>query len=145
VLPDIAFNGIGAEGHETFAFPLAKDGTPSFQFVKTQWKAYDVVVVASLIAVRDHFPPNELEITSDGTWEQEWVAGAQLYERVLGRKAKSPLTTQPGIVPYSPPPGAPPTVAAPYDDEGRAKRQRIGFLALAGAAVIAFVLMRSRE
>jgi hypothetical protein len=144
-LPDVAFNGVGADAHETFSFPLAKDGAPSFQFVKTQWKPYDVVVVASLIAARDHFPATDLEITSDGTWEQEWVAGAQLYERVLARKARSPLTTQHGIVPYQPTPGAPPTVSAPYDDEGRAKRQRIGFLALAGAAVIAFVLMRSRE
>jgi hypothetical protein len=148
-VPDIAFNGIGNDAHETFAFPLAAfAGTPAFSFVKTQWKPYDTPVVASLIVARDHFTAAELEITSDGTWEREWTAGAQLYEQTLGRNPKNPLVTTPpsfpSISPFTAPSSAPPSASSPLEDIERARRHRIGWFALAGAAVIAVILMRAR-
>jgi len=88
--PSIAFNGIGEEAHETFVFPVAFE-VPGFNFVKTQWKEYDVVVVACLIAARDCFKADELAIGSDGEWARDWNAGALLYERVLGRTAVDPI------------------------------------------------------
>jgi hypothetical protein len=88
--PSIGFNGIGEEAHETFVFPV-KFEVPGFNFVKTQWKEYDVVVVACLIAARDHFKPDELAIASDGEWARDWNMGALLYERVLGRTAVDPI------------------------------------------------------
>jgi len=92
-VPDIAFNGIGDDGHEPFAFPLAPFTVdrPEFQFVKTEAKPYDEVVTACLIVARDYFRPEVLTIASDGTWEPDWAAGAALYEHVLGRSAMSPL------------------------------------------------------
>ena len=81
-----------------FAFPLVHPRTPDFQFTKTQWKPYDEVVVACLIAARDHFPPAVLTIESDGEWSPDWAAGAHLYERVLGRKAHDPLEAHDGVV-----------------------------------------------
>ena len=142
-LPDLVFNGVGDDEYETFRFPLS--GTPSFSFVKTQWRTYDVAVVASLIAARDHFPATELEISSDGTWEQDWVKGAQLYELSLGRAAKNPLSAVgspppfPSIAPFHTP-----RAPDPADEQEHARRQKIGWFALAGAAVIAVVLMRAR-
>ena len=88
--PSIAFNGIGEESHETFVFPAPFDA-PGFNFVKTQWKPYDVVVVACLIAARDYFKPDELAIGSDGEWARDWNDGALLYERILGRTAVDPI------------------------------------------------------
>jgi hypothetical protein len=91
-LPSLWLNGIGDDAHEPFLFPLAWDDDPSFCFVKTQWKPYDEVVVACLIVARDHFPESALEIRSDGEWEPSWSAGRNLYERVLGRPARNPLS-----------------------------------------------------
>lgn len=82
----VQFNGIGADAHEPFSFP----GTNGFNFCKTQWKPYDAVVVACLLVARDHFPPDVLEISSDGQWH-DWSGGAALYTSVLGRPARNPL------------------------------------------------------
>lgn len=85
----LEFNGRGDNSHEPFVFP----GTVGFNFCKTQWKPYDAVVTACLIAARDHFPPADLAIASDGDWsEGDWSAGARLYERALGRTAADPLS-----------------------------------------------------
>jgi len=91
--PCIVFNGIGPDQHERFGFPLAPfTNDPAFSFVKTAYKPYDVVAVACLIVARDHFAPEVLEISSDGTWADDFTAGAQLYEKVLGRRAHDPLS-----------------------------------------------------
>jgi hypothetical protein len=90
-LPGIDFNGVGSLAHEPFRFPVKDVGDADFSFVKTVGKPYDVVVVACLIVARDHFPKEVLEISSDGTWADEWQAGADLYEKVLGREAHDPL------------------------------------------------------
>jgi hypothetical protein len=96
-LPAIVFNGIGEAGHETFGFPLApftSEHPFDLQFVKTAGKPYDVVVAASLIAARDCFSRDVLEIRSDGTWPAAFADGAALYERTLGRRAANPLPEQ---------------------------------------------------
>jgi hypothetical protein len=96
-LPAIVFNGIGDAGHEAFGFPLApftSEHPLELQFVKTAHKPYDVVVTASLIAARDSFPRDVLEITSDGTWPSAFADGAALYERTLGRRAANPLGSE---------------------------------------------------
>jgi hypothetical protein len=89
--PCIGFNGVGPDEHETFGFPLAPfTNDPAFSFVKTAAKPYDVVVAASLIVARDHFAPDALEISSDGTWPEDFAAAAQLYEQVLKRRPRDP-------------------------------------------------------
>jgi hypothetical protein len=84
----IAFNGRAAEAHEPFLFP----GHPGFNFCKTFAKPYDAAVTACLLVARDHFPPDTLEIRSDGDW-QDWTEGARLYQHVFGRPALSPLSS----------------------------------------------------
>jgi hypothetical protein len=95
----VAFNGIGEEMmHEDFIFP-GGSARRDFNFCKTAGKPYDAVVTACLIAARDHFPPEILDIRSDGNWELgDWEDGAELYCRVLGRPARSPMP----LGPYTP-------------------------------------------
>lgn len=81
----IAFNGPGADGHETFWLPREKEG---FQFCKTAEKPYDVVVTACLIAA-DKIAPGALDIGSDGG-PDDWQAGLKLAEQAVGRLG--PLT-----------------------------------------------------
>jgi len=82
---DISLNGVGDDAHESFVFP----GTsPGENFVKTNGKPYDEVVVACLVAAQVRFP-DALEVTSDGG-EEEWAAGRALYAAVLGRRAGGP-------------------------------------------------------
>jgi hypothetical protein len=82
----ISLNGIGDDGHETFVFP----GYFGFNFCKTAYKPYDAVVTAALIAARAHFPPDELEIASDGDWG-DWSAGRRLYEKTFEKDPPNPL------------------------------------------------------
>jgi len=152
VLPRLAFNGVGDDSHETFSFPLAAfAGQPSFSFVKTNWKPYDVAAVACLIVAREHFPPEELEIKSDGAWGQEWTDGAKLYREVFSREAKNPLEPRaPAWVPSGEPSvGDNPfpitkapslVVPATSNEDELAKKRRIGWIALAAAAVVAMFL-----
>src|SRR6185436_15556072 len=60
----IVFNGIGDDAHEPFFFP----GRLGFNFCKTEAKPYDAAVTAALLVMRDCFPPDVLEIDSDGDW-----------------------------------------------------------------------------
>jgi hypothetical protein len=116
-LPAIVFNGIKEAGHETFGFPLApftSEHPFDLQFVKTAAKPYDVVVTASLIAARDCFPREVLEIRSDGTWPSAFADGAALYERTLGRRASNPLGPYPESGAAPPNPGA----VFPEGDDG---------------------------
>ena len=93
----IRFNGVGEEGHETFAFTRAadeewigKDGT-EFSFCKTARKPYDAPVCAVLIAAKHHLG-KAIRVSSDGEWSEEgWREGARLYARATGRKAACPL------------------------------------------------------
>jgi hypothetical protein len=103
--PCVIWNGVGDDGHEHFAFPLAAfAGTPEYSFVKTAQKPYDTVVVAALLVARDHFPQSVLEISSDGTWNVEWSAGAALYESVMKRTARNPMGPSGERLREAPPP-----------------------------------------
>jgi len=98
---ELCFNGIGDDAHEDFVFPGTTGDTDppdpmlkGWNSCKTMFssaKPYDEVVTACLIVARDHFPPETLEILSDGTWA-DWADGAALYERVLQRTARDPTT-----------------------------------------------------
>lgn len=75
----VHFNGVGADGHETFSFPTG-DG---FNFCKTASKPYDEVVTAILIAA-DTICPGAFDISSDGNIE-DWVNGLALAGFALDR------------------------------------------------------------
>jgi hypothetical protein len=82
----IAFNGVGANSHETF---VIKVGDTGFNFCKTAEKPYDSVVTASLILLNKELGL-EVLISSDGGWHN-WQGGRLLYETVFDIEPKSVL------------------------------------------------------
>jgi hypothetical protein len=142
LLPSISFNGIGDDAHEPFAFPLVDPGASEIQFVKTEWKPYDEVVVACLIAARDHFPSAVLTIDSDGEWSPDWARGAGLYERVLGRTAHNPLDAHNAILSEEAP--APGVQSAPSSNERGFRKNLLVSLLVFLALALAYALVRKR-
>jgi hypothetical protein len=55
-----------------------------WDYVKTNEKPYDELVVAVLVSFKHHFPTAAL--SSDGG-ERDWARGIALYERATGRQA----------------------------------------------------------
>lgn len=82
----IHFNGIEEDGHETFGIRVGAEG---FDFCKTAAKPYDVVVVASLAALKDRLG-SDVRISSDGD-AADWRDGVALAERATGRPIESPI------------------------------------------------------
>jgi len=84
--------------HETFYWEgiptiseWRKDDPNTFDFCKTAYKPYDVVVTAILIRAKQIYG-SCVKISSDGDWH-EWQAGRELYERVFGEVAECPFET----------------------------------------------------
>jgi len=71
----IAFNGVGADAHETF---LIGRGETEWSFCKTAFKPYDVFVVAALVYLANQ---HGYVVTSDGD-EADWEAGFALARLV---------------------------------------------------------------
>ncbi len=71
----IRFNGVGENAHETFYFDVNDDyrtgDGKSFAFCKTACKPYDAVVMKVLIVLK-YFLRDELRVTSDGSFSEEW-------------------------------------------------------------------------
>ena len=85
--------------HETFCWEgipsiseHRKDEPETFDFCKTAYKPYDVVVTAILIRAK-HIYGDCVSISSDGDWESIfWAYGRKLYEQVFGEFAECPFT-----------------------------------------------------
>ena len=96
----VAFNGLGADSHETFAWeqicPMQPDyekGKPMFfDFCKTAEKPYDAVVTACLVLLKECYG-DAVEISSDGYWE-DWSAGRALFSTVFGYDAPIPFVEE---------------------------------------------------
>jgi hypothetical protein len=82
---EIRFNGKGDDKQEDFAFP----GRVGTNATWTERKPYDEVVTACLLAARDHFPKEQLEIKSDGDW-LAWQDGILLYTETFGHAPNNP-------------------------------------------------------
>ena len=84
--------------HETFCWEgipsiseHRKDEPETFDFCKTAYKPYDVVVTAILIRAK-HIYGDCVSISSDGDWESIfWAYGRKLYEQVFGEFAECPF------------------------------------------------------
>ena len=76
----VSLNGRAEDGRETFTFP----GKSGFNFCKTAYKPYDVVVTAILIAAENR-APQAFGYNSDGE-HADWEAGLELAERATGRE-----------------------------------------------------------
>ena len=81
----IRFNGIGAEGHETFMLSRHK---VEFEFCKTNQKPYDVIVCAVLI-VAAHHAGKAIDVSSDGD-AMDWAAALGFARQVLGAELMLP-------------------------------------------------------
>lgn len=78
----VEFNGHADNGLETFRI-IRRPNANDRNFTKTDLCAYDIVVVACLCLLEDHFP-NRFAITTDGD-VQDWEAGYRLAVAVTGR------------------------------------------------------------
>jgi hypothetical protein len=86
----ISFNGLGEESCETFSFSQIVPKQPDwrenektyFDFTKTNYRAYDALVCATLILIKDVYG-SQVEVSSDGGWE-DWAEGVALYNSVFG-------------------------------------------------------------
>lgn len=75
---EIIFNGKEPDDYETFVLtPKASD----FEFCKTQFRPYDALVCAALIAAKHHIRDG-ISVRSDGEWS-EWDDGRDLYRQVF--------------------------------------------------------------
>ena len=75
----MCFNGAKAESYETFFFPRHYDG--DFNFCKTAYKPYDIVVCGALIVLKHYMP--KLKVSSDGG-EEDWAPAVALAQKTLG-------------------------------------------------------------
>lgn len=73
----IWFNGVGSDGHESFA--IERERVSKFDFCKTARKPYDDLVTGTLIAMRVVFGEG-FSLSTDGSG-REWQAGIDLYNR----------------------------------------------------------------
>lgn len=81
----VEFNGVGDDHLETFRITRRKPSSISDNFVKTNRNPYDVVVVATLCLLNDHFP-GHYEITTDGDpsdWEKGYSLAVATVKRPL--------------------------------------------------------------
>ena len=99
------FNGteVGGLDHETFwweALPTQPDyqyeykrgsdrENEIFEFCKTAYKPYDLVVVAVLLRAK-HWYGSVVDVFSDGGWDSDWKEGRDFYERIFGEVAQCP-------------------------------------------------------
>lgn len=92
----IHYNGVGDDGHEAFYIKAEKSGIANepgmvgFAFCKTAAKPYDVVVTASLLALKEHLG-KAVRVSSDGE-PDDWMAGYRLAVRALGRFVPHPAS-----------------------------------------------------
>ena len=89
----VQMNGIGDEAHDTLCYPPDFEWNRQihpveflgFAYCKTVRKPYDVVVCAALLAIKHHQRDN-VEITSDGRFDNEWQPAYRLYRRATRRE-----------------------------------------------------------
>ena len=89
----VQMNGIGDESHEALCYPPDFEWNRKvhpaeflgFRYCKTARKPYDVVVCAALLAIKHHQGDN-VEITSDGKFDNEWQPAYRLYRRATRRE-----------------------------------------------------------
>ena len=79
----LSFNGIQPDEYETFTYPRIGEywtAVPGFEACKTDYRPYDPIVCASLLAIRHHLG-NGVDISSDGrpATDEEWRQGIAIY------------------------------------------------------------------
>jgi hypothetical protein len=104
----IAFNGVGENGHEPLYLlrepPSVAAGWPItavseyrergywFSFCKTNWKPYDLAVTATLIRATQ-LAPDAIVVESDGSWNDDWMDARQLIQDLFGQSPATLFTS----------------------------------------------------
>ena len=88
---EICFNGLAKNGndHETFGLEKTIEENSDFEFCKTAYKPYDIVVVACLSVLAEKLG-HDVKVTSDGNTD-DWTEGVTLASEVLGRDIANPI------------------------------------------------------
>ena len=104
----IAFNGVGADAHESFVIDFTAPQKPEqddrygayayeqfirlgrrrWQCCKTARKPYDEIVTATLLAAKERLG-DQFDVSSDGYWS-EWADGRVLCAGVFGAEPECP-------------------------------------------------------
>jgi hypothetical protein len=86
------FNGLAPDDYETFSWPAIAAPAPehmrmspgvAFDFCKTQYRPYDCVVTACLLAVHLNYE-GTVTVESDGAWS-DFKPGSDLLQLAIGR------------------------------------------------------------
>ncbi|KAK0631041.1 heterokaryon incompatibility protein-domain-containing protein [Bombardia bombarda] len=94
----IEFNGVGDDSHELFVLSEYKH----HEFVKTLQKPYDTPVACILLRAY-HLAPDNVELWSDGRWDQkEWMRARGLYQSLWpGEPLRNPGLDEAVAIPNS--------------------------------------------
>ena len=77
----IAFDGVDDQSHVVFMLTreiTKNDYNPTLTFCKTSRCNYDPVVAAAMMVVKQRVP-EDVRVSSDGSWDREWLHGTQCY------------------------------------------------------------------
>lgn len=77
---EVLFNGCSGQDYETFHFSIRQKG---FACCKTAERPYDKAVMAVLIVLQ-HYLGDDLKVTSDGLFDEEWLAMRLYVEKRWG-------------------------------------------------------------
>lgn len=89
----IRFNGWREQGCETFIITRKKPHSERdeyFGFCKTARKPYDLAVCLTLIICK-HFAPDEFTISTDGTWDEDWLEARKVFKKLFGFDTECPF------------------------------------------------------
>jgi hypothetical protein len=100
----IRFNGRGNLSLETFYLPKKpvphiweSEGEPVFHYCKTSRRPYDLAVRLCLLWVHSA-APGVLRITSDGTWDDDWMDAREAYEKIFGQEPTNPIVEETKVI-----------------------------------------------
>lgn len=93
----VQFNGIGAEGHETFFVTRIRtermewelDRDEVFAFCKTARKPYDMAAMLCLLVMARH--SDSIRLESDGDWSAEWAPARDMFKKLFEVEAQCPF------------------------------------------------------
>lgn len=85
----IRFNGINDDGHETFL--LERDNI-GFEFCKTAYKPYDIVVTA-VLSLAKYYYGDDIDVSSDGDYD-DWHDGVELARTATNIYVSNPIMAE---------------------------------------------------
>lgn len=79
----IEFNGWAEDDDAYETFGLSASGLRRFDFTKTAERPYDLIVCVVLLRAVHHYGAS-IGVSSDGSWDGEWIPARKLYAQLFG-------------------------------------------------------------